>query len=320
MHPTRLPSLRRGPALAAVGLAATLALTACTSGAPTSTGLPGTASTSSQPSTYEPIMAPADFPRMDGSTATIPLGSLVLQRTTGLDAATADSSVQFSTTPDAYQHLSDDSTDLLLAYEPDAQTRAAVDPDGTKLELTPIGRDALVFLTNDSNPVRNLTSEQVREIYAGTITRWSQVGGPDTPIVAFQRPEQSGSQALMRKLVMGSTPMADAPTELVTAETGALVDGVAAYDNTGTALGYSVYYYVTNQYAVPGIRILTIDGVAPNPTTIADGSYRWVNDFYAVVRASEPTNSPARQVLAWLGTDEGRQTVTDAGHVTFDAP
>ncbi len=317
MHATR--SATR-PALAAVSLAAVLALAACTSsGAPTSTGTPSAAPTSAQP-TYEPIMAPADFPRMDGSTANIPLGSLVLQRTTGLDAATADNSVQFSTTPFAYQNLADELTDLLLVYEPDEETRAAVDPNGKTLEFTPIGRDALVFLTNESNPVRDLTSEQVRDIYTGTITSWSQVGGPDAPIVAFQRPEKSGSQALMRRLVMDGTAMADPPTELVAAEMDSLVDGVAAYDNTGTALGYSVYYYVTNQYAVSGVRVLSIDGVAPSPTTIADGSYPWVNDFYAVVRASEPADSPARQVVAWLGTDQGRQTITDAGYVAVAAP
>ncbi|MCL2090347.1 MAG: substrate-binding domain-containing protein [Micrococcales bacterium] len=325
MHTTTYATGRRPAWLAAVGLAAALALAACTPDAPTVTGTPGTGTApASEPSSvYEPIMAPADFPRMDGSTATVPLGVLVLQRTTGLDATIAESSVQFSTTPYAYRNLAEGSADLLLAYEPAEQT--GIDPDGgtmesRTLEFTPIGRDALVFLTNESNPVRNLTSEQVRDIYTGTITRWSQVGGPDAPIVAFQRPEASGSQALMRKLVMGSTAMAYPPTELVATEMGDLVDGVAAYDNTGTALGYSVYYYVTNQYAVSGVRIVTIDGIAPNPTTIADGSYPWVNDFYAVIRATEPADSPARQVVAWLGTDQGRQTVADAGYVTVAAP
>jgi len=265
-------------------------------------------------------MAPADFPRMDGSTANIPLGKLVLQRTTGLDAATADNSVQFSTTPYAYENLADGNADLLLAYEPDTETRAKVDPGGKVLEFSPIGRDALVFVTNESNPVKDLTSDQVRDIYTGKITSWSQVGGPDAPIVAFQRPEKSGSQALMRKLVMQGTDMTAPPEELVAAEMGDLVDGVAAYDNTGTALGYSVYYYVTNQYAVDGIRLMTIDGVAPTNTTIADGTYPWVNDFYVVIRADEPATSPARQVFDWMNTDAGRQTVTDAGYVALPAP
>ncbi|MCL2467133.1 MAG: substrate-binding domain-containing protein [Micrococcales bacterium] len=269
---------------------------------------------------YEPLMAPADFPRMDGSTANIPLGKLVLQRTTGLDAATADNSVQFSTTPYAYENLADGNADLLLAYEPDTETRAKVDPGGKVLEFSPIGRDALVFVTNESNPVKDLTSDQVRDIYTGKITSWSQVGGPDAPIVAFQRPEKSGSQALMRKLVMQGTDMTAPPEELVAAEMGDLVDGVAAYDNTGTALGYSVYYYVTNQYAVDGIRLMTIDGVAPTNTTIADGTYPWVNDFYVVIRADEPATSPARQVFDWMNTDAGRQTVTDAGYVALPAP
>ncbi|MCL2849176.1 MAG: substrate-binding domain-containing protein [Micrococcales bacterium] len=291
-----------------------LAVAGCTAGGGSGAG------TTPPPTTYEPFLTAAQFPRMDGSTANVPLGRLVLQRTTGLDAQTAEASVQFNTTSVAYENLANDNADLLLAYEPDAQTRAETDPDGTALEFQSIGRDALVFLTNESNPVRNLTSQQVRDIYTGKITSWSQVGGLDAPIVAFQRPEKSGSQSLMRKLVMPGLTMTTPPTELVAGEMGELVDGVAAYANTGTALGYSVYYFVTNQYAVDGVALISIDGTAPNPTTIADGTYPWVNDFYVVIRSAEPPTSPARQVFDWLGTAAGRQTVTDAGYVALPLP
>ncbi len=257
----------------------------------------------------------ATLPRIDGSTANIPLISLVMQRLTGAPATEADNAIKTTGTPNAYLHLVDGSADLLLVYEADADTVKEIKDSGVKLESHPIGRDALVFFTNASNPVTSLTAEQYRDIYTGKITGWSSVGGSDQKIVAYQRPEASGSQALMRKYVMHDAKMAPAPKEMVTAEMGEIIDRVSSYANTGNALGYSVYYYLANMYAVPGIKMLGVGDVQPSKETIASGDYPYGNDFFVVIRADEPENSPARKVMNWMLTADGTQAVTDAGYV-----
>lgn len=274
----------------------------------TSPGGPGT-------SAAAPEFTLAGMPRIDGSTANIPLISLTIQRLTGVPAAEADNAVKTTGTPTAYRNLVAGSADLLIVYEADASVKAELKASGVPLELHPIGRDALVFFTNESNPVTSLTTAQYRDIYTGKLTNWSQVGGKKAKIVGYERPEESGSQALLRKYVVGKAKMAKAPAEHITAEMGTIIDGVASYANTGNALGYSVYYYLANMYATPGIKMLGASGVAPSKTTIADGSYPYTNDFFAVVRADEPADSPARKVLAWLLSDKGRQAVSDAGYV-----
>jgi ABC-type phosphate transport system substrate-binding protein len=256
----------------------------------------------------------ADLPVIDGSTANIPLISLVIQRLTGASSTEADNAVHTTGTPTAYRKLVDGSADLLLIYEPDKDTVKAIAEAGVKLESHPIGRDALVFFTNSSNPVTSLTTKQYKDIYTGKITNWKAVGGKDAKIVAYQRPEASGSQALMRKYVMGETTMAKAPTEMITAEMGEIIDRVSSYSNTGNALGYSVYYYLANMYATPGIKMLAVGGVQPSKETIAAGTYPYGNDFYVVVRADEPANSPARKVLAWMLSEAGAKAVVDAGY------
>jgi len=289
-----------------------------TSVPPTSAPSSGTTDTSPGGTATSPSAFPftlADMPRIDGSTANIPLISLTIQRLTGVPAAEADNAVKTNGTPTAYRNLVDKSVDLLIVYEADATVKAELKESGVPLELHPIGRDALVFFTNDSNPVTSLTTKQYRDIYTGKVANWSQVGGSKAKIVAYQRPEESGSQALLRKYVVGKAQMAKAPTERITAEMGAIIDGVASYANTGNALGYSVYYYLANMYAVKGIKMLGAGGVTPSKTTIADGTYPYTNDFYAVVRADEPAGSPARKVLDWLLSDQGRHAVTDAGYV-----
>jgi phosphate transport system substrate-binding protein len=256
----------------------------------------------------------ADLPVIDGSTANIPLISLVIQRLTGATATEADNAVHTTGTPTAYRNLVDGTADLLLIYEPDQDTIKAIEESGVKLESHPIGRDALVFFTNSSNPVKSLTTKQYKDIYTGKITNWKAVGGKDVKIVAYQRPEASGSQALLRKYVVGKSKLAKAPSEMITAEMGEIIDKVSSYSNTGNALGYSVYYYLANMYAVPGIKMLAVSDVQPSTKTIAAGTYPYGNDFYVVVRADAAADSPARKVLNWMLSDAGAKAVTDAGY------
>lgn len=262
-----------------------------------------------------PVLAMVDLPRIDGSTANIPLISLVVQRVTGANQDLADNTVKTTGTPTAWRNLIEGEADLLVVYEADQSVQAEIRQSGVELETHPIGRDALVFFTNSSNPVTSLSTRQYRAIYSGGLTNWSQVGGRDARIVGYQRPEESGSQALMRKYVMGTTRMAEAPVDHITGDMAEIITGVASYANSGNALGYSVYYYLANMYSVEGIKMLGVGGVAPSSRTIADGSYPYTNDFFVAVRADEPAGSPARKIMEWLLTPAGQQAVVDAGYV-----
>ena len=185
--------------------------------------------------------------------------------------------------------------------------------------MQPITRDALVFLVNADNPVTSLSQEEAVGIYSGEITNWSEVGGEDRPIVAYQRVEASGSQVMMRAQVMKDVEMMDAPTELRPSEMGELIDRVASYKNTANAIGYSVYYYAHNMYAQDGVRLLAIDGVQPSNETIASGEYPYCQDVYAVIRADEPEDSPARILFNYLQTEECRDLIEAAGYVRLAA-
>jgi len=295
-------------------LALLTTFTSCTNPIPASSIAATTAATTATSGTAAPIFSAVDLPRIDGSTANIPLCSLMLQRAAGMSAADADVTAdKFTTTPNAYLNLVQGKTDLLLAYEADEGTKQSIMDSGVELEYHPIGRDALVFLENAINPVKNLATKQIQDIYQGKITNWKDMGGNDQSIVAYQRAAASGSQALMIKLVMGNLKLMDAPQDLYPAEMGGLIDALGSYNNAGNALGYSVYYYAKNMYNQPGLGFLSVDGVAPSNDTIRDGSYPFVNEFYAVVRKDCDSNT--RKLLDWILSDAGKQCVTDAGYV-----
>ena len=287
-------------------------------------GAPASSAASEVP--LEPILRVDEFPITDGSTACIPLIAQIMADTTGLDLETARSAVTTNTTAQAWRNLGlygnnyGDSVKLIIAYEAPESVKEELKADGDPLEQKAIGRDALVFIVNEENPVQSLTQQQLRDIYAGRITSWKDVGGADSPIVAFQRGVDSGSQTLFKKLLIdkGDGQLMAAPTELAPADMGGLVDSIAEYNNSANAIGFSVYYYIDQMYSKPGLRLLAVDGVTPGNDTIADESYPLCNEFYAVVHADAAPDSPQRKVYDWLDTDEGRRCIEKAGYVAVD--
>ena len=259
-----------------------------------------------------------DYPLVDGSTATIPLSTAMMQMVTGVDMKTAERMTQHTKTSAAFYALVYGRTDLLLVYSPSESTAADIEDIGIELEMKPIGRDALVFLANKDNPVQSLTTEQIIAIYTDKIRNWKEVGGADLPIAAFQRNETSGSQALMQKLVMKDREMAEAPKAMVKGEMGMLIEGIAEYTNTKNALGYSVYYYVKNMFAHEEVQTVAVNGIPCTNETIKDGTYPFTDDFYAVIRKSEPVDSSARKLFNWITGAEGKLLIEATGYTAVD--
>ena len=282
---------------------------------------PAASSDASSTVEAEPILTVDEFPITDGSTACIPLIAQIMADTTGLDLETAQSAVTTNTTAQAWRNLSlyggnyGDAVKLIIAYEAPESVKEEMETDGDPLDQKAIGRDALVFIVNEDNPVQSLTQQQLKDIYAGKITNWKDVGGKDQEIVAFQRREDSGSQTLFQKLLIQDGELMDAPTELAPAAMGELVDDIAAYNNAANAIGFSVYYYIDQMYSKPGLRLLAVDGVTPSNETIADQSYPLCNEFYAAVRQDSAADSPERKVYDWLSTEAGHACIEKSGYV-----
>lgn len=267
-----------------------------------------------------PILTEDEFPVTDGSTACIPLIAQIMADTTGMELEAAQSAVTTNTTAWAWRNLglygdTENGTRLIIAYEAPESVKEELKADGAPLDQKAIGRDALVFIVNEDNPVQSLTRQQLRDIYAGKITNWKDVGGKDQEIVAFQRGEDSGSQTLFKKLLIQGGELMTPPSELAPAAMGELVDSIADYNNSANAIGFSVYYYIDQMYSKPGLRLLAVDGVTPSNDTLADGSYPLCNDFYAVIHPDAAADSPERILYDWLDTDAGQDCIKKSGYV-----
>ena len=259
-----------------------------------------------------------NFPRLDGSTATAPLGRAIAAVLLGESEDEVSDLINFSRTTESYRELMRGKADVLIAAEPNEAVFDEMDEAGFEIEMKPFANDALVFLVNADNPVNSLTLEQLRGIYTGEITNWSEVGGEDAEIVAFQRNAESGSQVLMEKLVMQGEEMTAPPEGGMIDSMGGLMTAVKGYDNSANAIGYSVYYYAHDMQMAGGLKLLAVDGVEPCAETIRSGEYPFLNPYYTAIDASEPEDSPARILFDWILGPDGQKLVDMQGYVAVN--
>ncbi len=257
------------------------------------------------------------YPKVDGATAMYPMSVEIAKAVIGLDDEEAEAFITHHTTANAYYNLIDGTCDLIFVSEPSDDILNRAKAAGVTFEMVGIGRDGFVFVNNKDNPVKDLTIEQIVQIYTGQIVNWKEVGGEDMAIIAYQREANSGSQNLLEKRVMKGTPMMDATSQYRIDSMSGLIDMVASFENSRAALGYSIYLYAKDQYVKDSIQFLAINGVYPTDDSIADGSYPLSKIVYAIFRSDEPADSNVRKLVEWLRTEEGQKAVEAGGYVGY---
>ncbi|KAF0193555.1 MAG: Phosphate binding protein [Bacillota bacterium] len=255
------------------------------------------------------------YPKVDGSTVTIPLSEAIAAKLINKSVEEVRPYIFHNKTHQAYVNLINKEADIIFVTSPSEEELALAKQHNVTLEVIPIVSEAFVFLVNADNPIKGLTFKQIQDIYAGKITNWNEVGGLDTPIVAYQRPVNSGSQTGLLGLVMRGIEPMEPPAERIVAGMGELIDAVASYNNAPDAIGYSYYYFVVDMWGNDKVKLLEVDGVYPDEKTISSGQYPIRTAYYAVIRADEPKNSPVRKMIAWILSDSGQQVAEGAGYV-----
>lgn len=266
-----------------------------------------------QPSTFE---IGKDIPRLDGATALYPIYASFVEAVYPEADYNPDSpevsSVVSTTTGIAYERLVKGETDIIFVAGPSDQQLAMAERGGIEFQMTPIGREAFVFFVHEDNPVDSLDLEQIQNIYAGKITNWDEAGGNDDSIRAFQRPEDSGSQTALQRL-MGDKQLMDAPVEDVPEGMGGIIEQTASYQNHKNAIGFSFRFYATEMVDEHAIKLLRVNDVAPTIETIANGTYPITSEFYAVTTSDK--YEQYKPFIEWITSEEGQSLVEQTGYV-----
>ncbi|MDR2087793.1 MAG: substrate-binding domain-containing protein [Clostridiales Family XIII bacterium] len=294
------------------------------------------AKTTDEPST---LSFADNLPRLDGATALYPLYAAFVRAVypTGdryrpydpLEGTQAEGErftlAACSRTSGAFANLLDGHADVIFLMDVSEAQAAQARDRGLKLEMTPIGREAFVFIVNAKNRVESLSQDEIRGIYSGEITNWRELGGANGKIEAYQRPENSGSQTALQK-IMGDVPIIEPKEEEIQSFMGGVYNAVADYKNHRNALGYSFRFYIEtmlNDAELGKVKLLSVDGVAPTVETIADGSYPFTDAFCAITVSNRPPATDAdraraenaRKLIDWILSAQGRELVEKTGYV-----
>lgn len=172
------------------------------------------------------------------------------------------------------------------------------------IEELVIAYDGIVVVAHPSNPVKNLTMEQVKQIFTGEITNWKDVGGKDMEIVVVSREDGSGSR--------------DAFQEIVDYESGQLIrNAIVASGNgnikTTVAMNKHAVGFISFEYVDETVSAMDINGVKAEADNVLSGSYELSRPFLFVHKEDVP--EAATKFMDFILSAEGQKIVEAAGAI-----
>ena len=181
-----------------------------------------------------------------------------------------------------------------------------------------VGYDALAIFLHKSNPINELTIEQLKAIYGegGATEKWSDLGisipgCPSDEIVRVSRQNNSGTYAYFKKAVLGKGEY-----KLGSRDMHGSKDVVDLVEKTPCAIGYSGLAYANDHIKMPCVQ-KTADGdcVAPTVPTAADGTYPIARPLF-MYTAGEPKGA-VKQYMEWIMSDVGQCILLGKGYASI---
>lgn len=166
--------------------------------------------------------------------------------------------------------------------------------------------DGIAIITHPSNQVDDLTTEQLKKIYTGKITNWSEVGGKDEAIVVMGREASSGTRGAFEE-ILEIEDQCNYAQELN--ETGAVVAKVG--ETTG-AIGY-----VSLDNIQDSVKALKLDSVEASEETVKDGSYTLQRPFVMATKGEISEQSAnVKAVFDFINSEAGQEVLKAVGLVS----
>jgi phosphate transport system substrate-binding protein len=180
----------------------------------------------------------------------------------------------------------------------------------------PVALDGLAIAVQAENGVPSLSMEQVRSIFTGRVTNWSQVGGPNRPIVLFGRDSNSGTHDFFQLRVLRNQPWASGIRTVIS--TGEIARQVAS--NPG-GIGYGGVAYFKN---VPGVRVLPIsaragaDPVEPSEENVRSKRYPIWRHLYFITNGKP--SGDTKRFVDFVLSPEGARIAEEVGYFSLKKP
>ena len=183
-------------------------------------------------------------------------------------------------------------------------SRALKDDAKADVEGTTIALDGIAIIVNNASKVENLTVDQLKQMFTGEITNWSEVGGDDGEIVLIGREAGSGTRDGFESIT--DTKDACQYRQELTS-TGDVITTVSQNPN---AIGYASLAAIKDS-----VKALTVNGVAPTEATVKDGTYLVQRPFVLVTKEGVALSETAQKFFDFATSADAASIISAAGAV-----
>lgn len=240
---------------------------------------------------------------LNGSTTVLPIAQSAAEK---FMEANPDISVTVSGggSGNGIKAIIDGTTDVANSsrFIKDSEVKAAVENGAYPVPFA-VAMDALLPVVHPSNPIKDISIDQLCKIYKGEITNWKEVGGEDARIAVVGRDTSSGTYEVWDEKVMHKERVT--PRALVVASNGAMVQTVA---KNKLALGYIGVGYVNDS-----VKTLSVEGIEGNMKTVLDGEFPVSRYLYMFTRGWPEGN--ALKFINFVLSDAGQEIVGKTGYI-----
>ena len=205
--------------------------------------------------------------------------------------------------------LLDNTTDIAMASRPiKFSEKMKIKSAGEDVAEIVVAYDALAVVAHPSNPVKQLTRQQLEDIFRGKITNWKQVGGDDRKIVVYSRETSSGTYEFFKESVLkNKNYMA---SSLSMPATGAIIQSVS---QTKGAIGYVGLAYVS-----PRVKTLSVsyDGkhyAAPTVENATNKTYPIVRPLYYYYNVKK--KAEIDPLVQYILSPDGQDIIKKSGYI-----
>ncbi|RJP72403.1 MAG: phosphate/phosphite/phosphonate ABC transporter substrate-binding protein [Candidatus Abyssobacteria bacterium SURF_17] len=175
------------------------------------------------------------------------------------------------------------------------------------LQYLHLAVDGMIFCTNENVTITNLTTNQIRHIYAGIITNWGQVGGPDAQIALIDRPEHTSAKIAFRATFLGNDFRVD-PEAMVIERPYQVAESIQL-------IPYSIGYTALAEIVMEDlpVNVISVNGVEPTPANIQDGHYKFFRPLGLVL--SPAPKASTMKFVNFVFSETGSKIIANSGYV-----
>lgn len=171
-----------------------------------------------------------------------------------------------------------------------------------------VALDGISIYVAESNPIKEITIEQLRQIFSGKVRNWKALGGADAPITVYSRENSSGTYEFFKEHVLQG---GDFASSAQTMPGTAAVLAAVAKDKNGIGYGGAAYGAGAKHLAVK--KDEGSPAIEPNEETVVKGTYPIWRYLYIYVNPALDRGEVA-SYLNWLRSDDGQKVVKDIGY------